>query len=79
MEMGTWPQSGGPQGSLGETLKSWTNQAGLPLVSATWVQKEIQGKKTPPQEELWRWRVQYDTVPGMAHFSTSGRGSSLQH
>ena len=34
MEMGTWPQSGGPQGSLGETLKSWTNQAGLPLVSA---------------------------------------------
>jgi len=35
MKMGTWPQSGGPQGGLGETLKLWTNQAGLPLVSAT--------------------------------------------
>ena len=35
MKMGTWPQSGGPQGGLGETLKAWTNQAGLPLVSAT--------------------------------------------
>ena len=35
MKMGTWPQSGGPKGGLGETLKTWTNQAGLPLVSAT--------------------------------------------
>merc|ERR1719400_825936 len=35
MEIGTWPQPGGPQGSLGETLKLWTHQPGLPLVSAT--------------------------------------------
>merc|ERR1711928_100677 len=26
-------------------------------------------------EKLWNWRVQSDTVPGMAHFSTAGRGS----
>ena len=39
MEIGTWPQPGGPQGSLGETLKLWTHQPGLPLVSATYVKK----------------------------------------
>lgn len=31
---GVWPQAGGPQGSLGETLATWTRQAGLPLVTA---------------------------------------------
>lgn len=35
LEGGTWPQEGGPAGSLGETLRPWTNQAGLPLVTAT--------------------------------------------
>ena len=32
---GAWPQPGGPQGSFGETMKTWTNQAGLPVVQAT--------------------------------------------
>ena len=34
VEDGSWPQASGPQGSLGETMKTWTNQAGLPLVHA---------------------------------------------
>jgi len=33
-ESGVWPESGGPQGSLGESLKRWTRQPGIPLVSA---------------------------------------------
>ena len=37
LEDGVWPQAeiGGPQGSLGETMKTWTNQAGFPVVQAT--------------------------------------------
>merc|ERR1712192_17603 len=33
-EFGVWPESEGPQGSLGESLKKWTRQPGIPLVSA---------------------------------------------
>jgi aminopeptidase N len=35
MAAGTWPQPAGPQGTFGETMKTWTRQAGLPLVTAT--------------------------------------------
>jgi len=35
MEAGAWPQAEGPQGSFGETMKTWTNQAGLPMVTVS--------------------------------------------
>ena len=41
-DSGVWPEVGGPQGSLGESLKRWTNQPGIPLVSARW-EKQIYG------------------------------------
>ena len=28
-----WPQANGPQGSFGDTMKTWTQQAGLPMVT----------------------------------------------
>jgi len=31
---GKWPQTNGPEFSLAEVLKSWTNQAGLPVIHA---------------------------------------------
>ena len=34
LEAEVWPQAGGPQGSLGESLKRWTHQPGIPLVNA---------------------------------------------
>ena len=33
-EDGAWPPANGPQGSFGDTMKTWTQQAGLPLVTA---------------------------------------------
>jgi len=33
-EAGAWPQTNGPQGTFGDTMKTWTQQAGLPLVTA---------------------------------------------
>ena len=33
-EDGHWPQQSGPQGSFGDTMKTWTQQTGLPLVTA---------------------------------------------
>ena len=38
-DSGVWPEEGGPQGSLGESLKRWTHQPGIPLVSARWDEK----------------------------------------
>jgi len=31
---GTWPQPSGPNGRFGETMKTWTDQPGLPVVTA---------------------------------------------
>eukprot|EP00091_Calanus_sinicus_P012107 TRINITY_DN2746_c0_g1_i3.p2 TRINITY_DN2746_c0_g1~~TRINITY_DN2746_c0_g1_i3.p2 ORF type:complete len:252 (-),score=69.75 TRINITY_DN2746_c0_g1_i3:91-846(-) len=38
---GKWPQANGPEFSLAEVLKSWTNQAGLPVIHASKTTEDI--------------------------------------
>jgi len=77
-QSGTWPQYqngdiiNGPQGSLTATLKTWTNQAGLPVVT---VGRDCFGEcylsfnqewfvNTPQStEQLWDIPLTYDIVP----------------
>ena len=72
---GVWPEAGGPQGSLGESLKRWTRQPGIPLVSARWDFNVWIRWFWFIQERLWSsFRLQHHLLTGVADLPGAAGG-----
>jgi aminopeptidase N len=73
LEAGVWPQAGGPRGSLGETLATWTRQAGLPLVTASRECGGATGDCSVTFSQQWlTWRPQGEVRRGGEEASRAG-------